>query len=53
MKVIVEIMFDYIVFLKGIVNWKERNEVVSFLFNRVNLYDVRKKNLGIYFGGMK
>ncbi len=52
-KVTAETMLDHIASLKGIANRKERNEVVSSLLNRVNLYDVRKKNLGTYSGGMK
>lgn len=39
--------------MKGIVNKAERKEVVSELLNRVNLYDVRKKHLDGYSGGMK
>lgn len=52
-KVTAETMLDHIAALKGIANRKERNEVVTSLLNRVNLYDVRKKNLGTYSGGMK
>lgn len=39
--------------MKGIVNKNERKEIVSDLLNRVNLYDVRKKHLDGYSGGMK
>ena len=39
--------------MKGIVNKSERREVVMELFQRVNLYEVRKKHLDSYSGGMK
>ena len=52
-KVTAETMLDHIAALKGIANRKERSAVVQSLLNRVNLYDVRKKNLGTYSGGMK
>jgi len=39
--------------MKGLVNKNERKEIVAELLNRVNLYDVRKKHLGGYSGGMK
>lgn len=48
-----EEMLDYVADLKGIVNKKERDELVKALLNNVNLYDVRKKKLGTYSGGMK
>ncbi len=46
-------MLDYVADLKGIVNKKERKKLVKALLNKVNLYDVRKKKLGTYSGGMK
>jgi len=39
--------------MKGLVNKNERKEIVAELLNRVNLYDVRKKHLDGYSGGMK
>ncbi|MEM0991747.1 MAG: ABC transporter ATP-binding protein [Bacteroidota bacterium] len=39
--------------MKGIVNKAERKEVVAGLLEKVNLYDVRKKKLSGYSGGMK
>jgi ABC-type multidrug transport system ATPase subunit len=39
--------------MKGIVNKNERKEIVHDLLNRVNLFDVRKKHLDGYSGGMK
>lgn len=46
-------MLDHIASLKGISNKGERKEVVEALLNKTNLWDVRKKNLGTYSGGMK
>ena len=39
--------------MKGIVTKNERREQVRQLLQRVNLYDVRKKRLDSYSGGMK
>ncbi|MDB4912764.1 MAG: putative transporter ATP-binding protein [Gemmatimonadetes bacterium] len=39
--------------LKGIINRRERNEVVEGLLRQVNLWDARGKLLGGYSGGMK
>ncbi len=52
-KVSAEAMLDHIAALKGINNRSERQEVVKALLHRVNLYDVRKKQLGTFSGGMK
>ncbi|WP_018479575.1 ABC transporter ATP-binding protein [Pontibacter roseus] len=52
-KVSAEEMLDHFAVLKGISNSKERKEVVASLLQQTNLYDVRKKNLGGYSGGMK
>jgi ABC-2 type transport system ATP-binding protein len=52
-KISSETMLDHIAQLKGILNAKERKEVVAALLNRVNLYTDRKKHLGTYSGGMK
>ena len=46
-------MLDHIASLKGISNKGERKEVVEALLNKTNLWEVRKKNLGTYSGGMK
>ncbi|MBL7999931.1 MAG: ABC transporter ATP-binding protein [Candidatus Kapabacteria bacterium] len=48
-----ENILDHFAVLKGITNTKERNEQVKALLGRTNLYDVRKKNVGGYSGGMK
>ncbi|TDI94120.1 MAG: ABC transporter ATP-binding protein [Caldithrix sp.] len=52
-KVSAEDMLNHIAVLKGITKAKERKEVVDALMNQTNLYDVRKKNLGGFSGGMK
>ncbi|HMF86689.1 MAG TPA: ABC transporter ATP-binding protein [Gemmatimonadaceae bacterium] len=39
--------------LKGVANRKARKEVVSALLHQTNLYDVRRKKLGGYSGGMR
>lgn len=52
-RVTAESMLDHIASLKGIANGSERKAIVEGLLQKVNLYDVRKKNLGTYSGGMK
>ena len=46
-------MLDHIAEMKGINQISERKKSVDELLQRVNLYDVRKKKLGSYSGGMK
>lgn len=46
-------MMDHIAGLKGITGSKQRKELVEALLHKVNLYNVRHKNLGTYSGGMK
>lgn len=46
-------MLDYLAIAKGIINKKERQEQVNALLNEVNLYDVRKKKVANYSGGMR
>jgi ABC-2 type transport system ATP-binding protein len=46
-------MLDHIAVMKGIVNRGERQDLVEGLLRQTNLYDVRKKRLGGYSGGMK
>lgn len=48
-----EMLLDHLAVLKGIVNRKERKEIVQALLHRVNLYEVRKQKLGEFSGGMK
>lgn len=52
-RVSAEMMLDHIARLKGLSNRKERNETVSALLQKVNLYKERKRNLGTFSGGMK
>ncbi len=46
-------MLDHIAVLKGVTNGKERKALVTELLRQVNLYDVRKKSLASYSGGMR
>src|SRR5215472_402664 len=46
-------MLDHIALLKGIVNNKERKEIVAAMLKRCNLYDDRKKALTGFSGGMR
>jgi ABC-type multidrug transport system ATPase subunit len=48
-----EEMLDHIAEMKGAGKASARKEAVADLLNRVNLYDVRKRKLGSYSGGMK
>lgn len=52
-KVSAEELLDHMAVLKGLHNKKERQAVVAALLQQTNLYEVRKKNLGGYSGGMK
>lgn len=46
-------MLNHIAEMKGISNAIARSGTVNELLNRVNLYEVRKKKLSTYSGGMK
>jgi len=46
-------LLDHIAILKGITNGKERKELVSYLLQKVNLYDQRDKSVKGFSGGMK
>lgn len=46
-------MLHHLAVMKGITNKGERNQVVDALLQQTNLWDVRKKSLGTYSGGMK
>jgi ABC-type multidrug transport system ATPase subunit len=48
-----EDLLDHLCTLKGVINGKERKELVKALLSQTNLYEVRKKNVGGYSGGMK
>jgi ABC-2 type transport system ATP-binding protein len=52
-KVSAEELLDHLARLKGLANKSERREVVATLLRQTNLYDVRKKALGGYSGGMR
>jgi ABC-2 type transport system ATP-binding protein len=52
-RVSAEALLDHFAILKGIHNRGERRDIVAALLRRVNLYDVRKQNLGTYSGGMR
>lgn len=48
-----EKLLDYFAILKGIASKKERNTIVQQVLELTNLYDVRKKCVSGYSGGMK
>ena len=52
-KVSAEAMLEHFAVLKGVVAKGERRELVEALLRQVNLWDVRKRKLGSYSGGMR
>jgi len=52
-KVSAQDMLDHLARLKGLANGGERRDVVANLLKQVNLFDVRKKALGGFSGGMR
>ncbi|MGV3707558.1 MAG: ABC transporter ATP-binding protein [Gemmatimonas sp.] len=52
-KVSAEDLLDHFAILKGFAGKGERRDVVEGLLRQVNLWDVRKKKLGGFSGGMK
>ncbi len=46
-------LLDHLAVLKGIVDKKERKDVVNALLHKTNLWAAREKNLGGFSGGMK
>jgi ABC-2 type transport system ATP-binding protein len=46
-------LLDHFARLKGLVDARSRRETVEALLRRVNLYDVRKRKLGGFSGGMR
>ena len=46
-------MLTHIAVLKGVTARGERNDLVTALLQQANLYEVRKKKLGTFSGGMK
>jgi ABC-type multidrug transport system ATPase subunit len=52
-KISAEKLLDYFGVLKGIASKKERNKMTQIVLELTNLYDVRKKSVSGYSGGMK
>jgi ABC-2 type transport system ATP-binding protein len=52
-KVSGEELLDHLARLKGLADGAQRREVVATLLKQTNLYDVRRKALGSYSGGMR
>ena len=52
-KVDAETLLDHLAVLKGVVNKRERKELVKSLLMKTNLYKFKKRNVGGYSGGMK
>jgi ABC-type multidrug transport system ATPase subunit len=52
-RVTAEAMLDHFALLKGITDKKERKAVVQALLHQTNLWDVRKRKLGTFSGGMR
>lgn len=52
-KISAQVLLNHLAVLKGITNTNERKDLVDTLLHKVNLYDVRKQNLGGFSGGMK
>lgn len=46
-------LLDHIAVLKGLSDRRQRREVVDALLHQTNLYEVRKRKLGTFSGGMK
>jgi ABC-2 type transport system ATP-binding protein len=46
-------LLNHFAVLKGIIDAKARRQTVEALLERVNLFDVRKRRLGTFSGGMK
>jgi len=52
-RVSAETMLDHFAVLKGVVARGERKSLVDALLHQVNLWDVRKRKLGTFSGGMR
>jgi ABC-type multidrug transport system ATPase subunit len=52
-KVTAHEMLNHFAVLKGIVDARRRAEVIEALLKRTNLWDLRKRRLGTFSGGMK
>ena len=52
-RITAEQLLDHLAILKGVLNGKERKELVHFLLKKVNLWSHRKKSVKGFSGGMK
>jgi ABC-2 type transport system ATP-binding protein len=52
-KVTAEDMLDHFALLKGVAGSRQRREVVASLLRQTNLWEVRKRKLGTFSGGMR
>lgn len=52
-KVSAEVLLEHFAVLKGLTHRSQRREVVAALLRQVNLWDVRKRKLGTFSGGMR
>jgi len=48
-----ELTLDHFATMKGVIHHGERRDLVAGLLNQTNLYQVRKKHVGTFSGGMK
>lgn len=48
-----ELTLDHFATMKGVTDSRQRRELVGHLLQQTNLYDVRKKHVGTFSGGMK
>ena len=46
-------LLDHLAVMKGVIGRADRKEMVEAILHQTNLYDVRKKRLGTFSGGMK
>src|SRR5262249_37323272 len=46
-------MLDHLALLKGVANSKERKDLIDAMLRRCNLFEVRKKPLASFSGGMR
>lgn len=52
-RVSAEAMLNHFAVLKGLTAPRQRREAVDYLLRMTNLYEVRRRNLGTFSGGMK
>jgi ABC-2 type transport system ATP-binding protein len=46
-------LLDHLALLKGFTRRNERKEIVNYLLNKTNLYELRKKSVSTFSGGMR